>query len=58
MKVQILLIIMDLLVRASLVSRKVLLVGRKMSMMKSWTHLILKTLLILQGRMSILTERF
>lgn len=58
MKVQILLIIMDLLVKASLVSRKVLSVGRRMSMMKSWTHLILKTLLILQGKMNILTERF
>lgn len=49
---------MDLLVKASLVSRKVLSVGRRMSMMKSWTHLILKTLLILQGKMNILTERF
>jgi hypothetical protein len=58
MKVQILLIIMDLLVRASLVSRRVLLVGRKMSMMKSWTQLILKTSLVLQGRMTILTEQF
>jgi len=49
---------MNLLVRVSLVSRKVLLAGRKMSMMKTWTHLILKSLLILQGKMNILTVQF
>ena len=58
MKVQIPLIIMHLLVRVSLVSRRVLLVGRKILTMRSKTLLTLRITQVHQERMNILIGIF